>query len=477
MTIVNGGIVMIKLDINHMMADYLGMQYGVDPEAVNALAPYAKAAHANVERNRGKGWFGWMSLPEGQGEIIDKIEQVAAHVRTHFDAFVVLGIGGSALGPTAVQQALNHLRYNELPKEKRGGPKFYVEDNVDPERMASLLDVIDVETTCFNVITKSGATAETMSQYMIVSDLLKRTVGDGWQKHIIVTTDAAKGNLIKLSEKEGFERFVIPDGVGGRFSELSPVGLLAAAVCGIDIRAMLRGAAEMDRACASGDVWKNPALLEAALQYVCMTELDMNIQVVLPYADSLKSMADWFCQLWAESLGKNVTRKGMAVNVGQTPVKALGVTDQHSQLQLYTEGPYDKVVTMLKVEKFRQETRIPEGCEEFPDVSFLGGRGHGELIEAERQGTEYALYKAGRMNQTIILPEVTPETIGQLIYFFEMVTAYTGELLDIDAFNQPGVEESKIASYAVLGCALHPKYEEKREEMAKRPAPRPEYLL
>ncbi len=466
----------IRLDVNHMMADYIGHQYGVDPAAVDALAPYAKAAHAAVQRVRGTGWLGWTELPYNQKEIVEKIERVAADVRAGFDAFVVLGIGGSALGPIAVQQALNHRLWNELPKDKRNGPKLYVEDNIDPERMASLLDVIDPKKTCFNVITKSGNTAETMSQYLIISDLLKKAVGEGWQKNIIATTDAAKGNLAPLAKQEGFETFVIPDGVGGRFSELSPVGLLAAAVCGINIREMLEGAALMDEMCGSDDVWKNPALLEAVLQYICMTDMDANIQVMLPYADSLKSIADWFCQLWAESLGKNVTRKGMAVNVGQTPVKALGVTDQHSQLQLYTEGPYDKVVTFIKVENFRAETAIPHGCEQFLDVAFLGGKTHNVLIEAERQGTEYALYRAGRMNQTVILPEVSPFVIGQLLYFFEMVTAYAGELLDIDAFNQPGVEESKLASFAVLG---HPadKFAKKRDEMATRPAPVKRYLL
>ena len=467
----------IRLDVNHMMADYLGAQYGVDPAAIDALAPYARAAHENVQRCRGTGMLGWMDLPHNQDGVLEKLEAVAARVRAQFDAFVVLGIGGSALGPIAVHQALSHLRYNELPAEKRGGPRLYVEDNIDPERMASLLDVIDLKKTCFNVITKSGATAETMSQYLIITELLKREVGDGWQKHVIATTDQARGNLIKLVQSEGLESFVIPASVGGRFSELCAVGLLAAAVCGIDIRMMLKGAAMMDEVCRNnGDVWTNPALLEAALQYTCMQDMDVNIQVMLPYADSLRAVADWFCQLWAESLGKNVTRRGMAVNVGQTPVKALGVTDQHSQLQLYTEGPYDKVITFLKVEKFRAETAIPHGCEEFPDVAFLGGKTHNQLIEAERQGTEYALYRAGRMNQTITLPQVNACTIGQLLYFFEMVTAYAGELLDIDAFNQPGVEESKLASFAVLGHEAE-KFARKREEMAGRPAPREKYLL
>ena len=466
----------IRLDVNHMMADTLGMQYGIAASTVEEYAPFAAAAQRQVQARRGTGWLGWMDLPYNQEEIVCEIERVAARVRKDYDAFVVLGIGGSALGPIAVQQALNHLHYNELPAEKRGGPRLYVEDNIDPERMAALLDVVDVHKTCFCVITKSGATAETMSQYLIVSELLKREVGEGWQRQIIAVTDHAKGNLIKIAKEEGFDTFYIPDGVGGRFSEMCPVGLVPAAVCGIDIRAMLAGAAAMDERCKTDDVWKNPALLEAVLQYIAMVDMDLNVQVVMPYADSLKYIADWFCQLWAESLGKNVTRKGMAVNYGQTPTKSLGVTDQHSQLQLYTEGPYDKVVTFLKVEAFRSETPIPHGCEAFPDVAFLGGKSHNQLIEAERQGTEYALYKAGRMNQTIVLPEVNAYTIGQLLYFFEMCTAYTGELLDIDAFNQPGVETSKVASYAVLGNPAE-KYVKAREEMTGRPAAKPEYTL
>ncbi|MEG0766854.1 MAG: glucose-6-phosphate isomerase, partial [Clostridia bacterium] len=406
----------------------------------------------------------------------EQIVRVAANVRAKYENFVVLGIGGSALGPIAVQQALNHLHYNDLPAEKRNGPRLFVEDNIDPERMAALLDVIDVRKTCFNIITKSGATAETMSQYLIISERLKQEVGAGWAAQMIATTDTQRGNLIKLAKQEGFETFYIPNGVGGRFSELCPVGLLPAAVCGIDVRALLHGAAMMDEVCKSENLWENPALLEASLQYIAMQEMDVNIQVMMPYADSLKTMADWFCQLWAESLGKNVTRKGMAVNYGQTPVKSLGVTDQHSQLQLYTEGPYDKIITLMQVEKFRAETVIPHGCEEFPDVAFLGGKTHNQLIEAERAGTEYALYRAGRMSQTITLPEVNACTIGQLLYFFEMTTAYAGELLDIDAFNQPGVEESKIASFAVLGHEGE-KFAKKRYEMQTRPERLEKYRL
>ena len=464
----------IRLDANRMMADMLGDK-GISRAELANMAAKAKDAYAQVEANRGKGMQGWMDLPYNQGDVVERIEATAKRVAQEFEAFVVLGIGGSALGPLAVQQALNHLRYNELPADKRPGPRLYVEDNIDPERMASLLDVIDLKKTCFNVITKSGGTAETMSQYLIILDALKKAVGEDYKRHIIVTTSEKKGFLIKIAQREGYETFYIPDGVGGRFSELCPVGLLAAAVTGIDIRGLLAGAKDMDARCGSADLFENVALFEAALMYIAMQK-GANISVMMPYADSLKLMSDWYAQLWAESLGKNVTLSGKPVNVGQTPVKTLGVTDQHSQLQLYTEGPFDKVVTFLKVENFRAETPIPHGCDDIPTIAFLGGKSHNQLIEAERRGTEYALLRAGRMSQTITLPAVNAETVGQLLYFFELVTAYTGAMLEIDAFNQPGVEESKIAAYAVMGydSEIHTA---KREEMRACPEGKPEYVF
>ena len=464
----------IRFDFNPMMAEYVG-EHGIPRAEMEKMAGAMRDAYAMVEANRGKGMQGWMTLPYDQDEVLSAIEKTAARVREEFDAFVVLGIGGSALGPAAVHQALRHLHYNELPKEKRGGPRLYIEDNIDPERMAALLDVIDLEKTCFNVITKSGGTAETMSQYLIVLDLLKKAVGDDYRRHIIVTTSKEKGFLIKIARQEGYETFYIPDGVGGRFSELSPVGLLAAAVTGVDVRAMVAGARAMDERCASNDAWKNPALFEAGLMVSAMRK-GMNMSVMMPYADSLKLISDWYAQLWAESLGKNLTLDGKPCHVGQTPIKALGVTDQHSQLQLYTEGPFDKVITFLRVENFRATTPIPHGCDDVPTIAFLGGKSHNQLIEAERQGTEYAVYRSGHVSQTITLPTVCEETIGQLLYFLELVTAYAGALLNIDAFNQPGVEESKVASYAVMGYESE-KHSAKREEMKKRPASNPDYIF
>ena len=462
----------LKLDFNNMMKPFVGDD-GFEENELENNKKLCKKAYDRVKEGRGKNMMGWTELPYNQSEIVDDILATAKEVRKNCEYFVVLGIGGSALGPIAAFQALCHLHHNDLPKSKRKAPKFFVEDNVDPERMLALFDVIDPEKTIFNVITKSGSTSETMTQYLIIMKMLKDRLGDKAKDHMIATTSAAKGNLIKIAKAEGLKTFYIPDGVGGRFSELCPVGLLPAAVLGIDIKAMLDGAKYMDKLCLSKNYANNPAMVGALLSYLSMKN-GKNISVMMPYADSLKYMADWYCQLWGESLGKEVNLNGEKVNVGQTPVKSLGVTDQHSQVQLYTEGPSDKVVTFLAVENYRGEQVISDGCEDIPDVNFLCGHTMNELITAERKATEYALTSKGKLNRTIILPEVNAFTLGELMYFFQMETAFTGEMLEIDTYNQPGVENGKNATYALLG---RKGYEAKREELENAPKKRTDFIV
>ncbi len=445
----------VTVDYNYMMKKNIG-ETGIKESDLAELKDAAEIAYDYVKTNRGRDdiYMGWTELPYNQKEIVDDIIATAKNVRKKFKNFVVLGIGGSALGPSMVFNALCHLHHNEVSKAKRGGaPKFYVEDNVDPVRMKALLDVIDPKETCFNVISKSGATSETMTQYLIISDLLTKA-GVDLPENMIFTTDASRGNLNKIDKTFGgkFKKYVLPDGVGGRFSELCPVGLLPAAVLGIDIKAMLAGAAYMDSICNKPDINTNPALACAVLQYIGM-KMDpaKNINVLMPYSDNLKLIADWYCQLWAESLGKAVDYDGNTVNAGTTPVKSLGVTDQHSQVQLYIEGPYDKIITFISVGKYACEMPIPHGCEDIPDVGFLGGHSMQELIQAENLATSYALAKAGRMNYTINMPEINAFTMGQLMYLLELQTAYAGALLNINTFNQPGVENGKKATFALLG--------------------------
>lgn len=462
----------LKIDYNNMMAEFVGKKEGFVVKDFTNNKKIINEAFKTVSKNRGTGMMGWTELPYNQKEIVNDIIKTAKDIKKNYDNFVVLGIGGSALGPIAAFQALCHLRHNELPKRVRKAPKLYVEDNVDPERMVALLDVLDLDKTIFNVVTKSGATSETMAQYLIIMKILKDKYGDKAKDHMIATTSENKGNLIKIAKQEGLKTFYIPDGVGGRFSELCPVGLLPAAVVGIDIKEMLAGAAYMDKLCKSKDIKKNPALITAFLEYLAM-QRGKNISVMMPYADSLKYIADWYCQLWGESLGKAVDNLGNEVFVGQTPVKALGVTDQHSQVQLYREGPFDKVVTIIAVENYRATVEISKGCEDIPDVSFLCGHTMNELITAERKATEYALTTANRLNYTITLPEVNAFTIGELLYMFEMETAYTGAMLNINTFNQPGVEGGKNATYALFG---RKGYEATKAEMDSAPKKNTDYV-
>ena len=469
---------MLKLDYNNMMYESLGAQ-GIAGSDIDALAPKIEAAVAAMVKKHEDGGMDWRNLPFEQDEVVKDIREYVEEMKPQIDSFVVLGIGGSALGPMAVQQALNHFYYNELPPEKRGGyPRLYVVDNVDPERLIHLFDVLDLERSLFNVISKSGSTSETMSQFMIIEDMLQKQFGsENAKKHIVCTTDKENGNLITIAKRAGYKTFIIPSGVGGRFSELCPVGLLPAAFCGIDIQGLLEGAAEMENITRNtpGEAGykNNPAYMYAILHYIAM-QRGKNISVMMPYADSLKFISDWYAQLWAESLGKKYDLSGKVVNVGQTPVKALGATDQHSQVQLYTEGPFDKIIVLMGVEEYREEILIPKVYGDMPSLGFLGGVTHNQLIQTEQVATEYALTVAGKMNMTITLPKVTPQTLGFLLHFFEIATAFAGELMGINAFDQPGVEEGKNATYALFG---RPGYEEKKKELDARPKRDARYMI
>ena len=461
----------IRLDYNNMLAEFVG-QDGIAVTEVEAIKDKIDAAKKAMVDKRGQ--MAWRDLPHNQAEVVKDIVAYADEVCHRFENLVVFGIGGSALGPIAVQQAIHSPFYNICAGHRGGRPRLFVADNIDPRTVGQLLDIVDLNKTLFSVVSKSGSTSETMAQFMIIKDILEKELGrDAAKDHLVCTTDASNGNLIKIARVEGYKTFYIPSAVGGRFSQLCPVGLLPAAICGIDIEQMLAGAAYMDELCQNDDIWANPAYIYAILHYVAM-ERGKNISVMMPYADSLKFISDWYAQLWAESLGKKYSNDGKVVNVGQTPVKALGVTDQHSQVQLYVEGPYDKIVVLVGVDGFGQDVKIPKSFEDIPSLGFLGGHSLAKLLQAEQQATEYALMKAGRMNMTITLPQVNAHTIGQLLYLFEVATAFAGELLNIDAFDQPGVEEGKNATYAYFG---RPGYEEKKAEMDAAPKKNPKYII
>ena len=449
----------IQFDYNYMLQESLGAN-GIDAKRIDALLPQLQEVNEHKERVRGNSslFTQWMYQAEHPLDV-EEIIQTADGIRKKFKAFVMFGIGGSALGPIAMLQALNHLRHNELPEDKRNGVKIYVEDNIDPERMTALLDVLEevgIENTCFNIVTKSGSTAETLSQYFIVRDLVREKIGNRYNENFIFTTTQEHTSedhvyLFDLAREERIQCFYIPDGTGGRFSILSPVGFLPAAVAGFDLHAFLNGVRDMDVHCNSANAYDNPALFEAALMYLA-AEDGKNISVIMPYADGLKYIADWYAQLLAESLGKTVfNAEGKEkLRVGITPAKALGVTDQHSQMQLYIGGPLDKYVTIIAVENFKSSVSIPApGADD--KMAYLGGHTLNQLLRYERLASEYAMYLGGIMSQTIVLDVVDEYTLGSLMYYYMMVITYLGFLWGIDPFDQPAVEEGKNAARALLG--------------------------
>lgn len=440
----------IRINFNNVMQNRLG-SYGISEKDISKLSDKIKLAVKNLKQKREDGKLGFMYLPYDT-KTKEDIKKVASVVREKFENILVLGIGGSALGTIALHRALKHPFYSLLPKEKRKTPKLFVIDNVDPEVANGIFDVIDLKKTLVNVITKSGETAETVAFMKIVWDRLIKTVGKNKLKdHIIITTDKNKGALRKIANENGFISFAVPENVGGRFSVLSPVGLFPLACVDIDIDELLKGAEYMDSFASNTNIWKNPAFLRAIIHYIADKKFGAKITVMMPYSNALKDIADWFAQLWAESLGKKYSNDGKIVNIGLTPVKALGATDQHSQVQLYNEGPYDKVITFLRVEKFRKDEVMPNNFKEEETFSYLSGYSMADLLNIEQKATEIALTKNKRMNITITLPEISEFTIGQLIYMLEVETAFAGELYNINAFDQPGVEAGKIATYALMG--------------------------
>ncbi len=455
----------IKLDVNNMFQEMVGEEHGIAEEDIEDFQSKTNKIHEKIKKDRANSKMGFMELPAQSEELISEIEN-EVEKRKGYENFVVIGIGGSALGNIALQTALNKPYYNLDEKKRNNRPRLFVPDNADPVRLKALLESLDLEKTIFNVITKSGSTAETMSQFLVARQAVAEQLGeDKLSEHFIATTSKDSGYLRIIAERENLKTFYISDNVGGRFSVLTPVGLISAAFCGIDIRELLRGAAAMAERTSVSDLKKNPAYLNGLLQYLAYNQGKV-ISVMMPYAHQLKDMADWYRQLWAESLGKETNRDNKVINVGPTPVKALGATDQHSQAQLYMEGPYDKVITFIEVENYDEEVEIPKIYQDIEGVNYLGGHTLNELIKTEKKATELALTKRNRLNETIILPEISEYTIGQLIYMLELQTAFTGELFDINAFNQPGVELGKQYTYGVLG---RNGYNEMKEEYEERP--------
>lgn len=456
----------LQLDFSNMMTPVAD---GISAQEWKAAASAAAKAHEALMKMRSGGEIGFIDVASDARLEAQSLE-FAAQAQNHYDDVVILGIGGSALGPIALRTALCKPDWNALGRDERDGmPRLHVLDNIDPVTIHAVLERVSLSRTLFIVTSKSGGTAETMAQYLIVNARLTGAKLDP-REHIVFVTDPVKGALRPLAKSQKIPALEIPQNIGGRYSVLTPVGTLPAALLGIDITELLKGAADMARHCKSGDLRENPALIYATAQWLSDTKHGRKMHVFMPYSDPLRDFADWFVQLWAESLGKQKNGKG----VGPTPIASVGATDQHSQVQLFMEGPADKTVTFVSIAKRSAEVSMPKGFADSKELGYLGGHSLGELLDIELRATAGALAKRGRANMTIKLEKVDARHIGELIMFLEIATAYAGSLYGIDAFNQPGVELGKQFAYALLG---RPGAEAAKKEWDSLPKPDPRWSV
>jgi glucose-6-phosphate isomerase len=439
----------IQFDERNLLADMAGKANGVSRSEFERSQPKALKALKSFQKLSDEGRYGFAHQPF-QKETIQAIVKFAGSMRGQYDTVCVAGIGGSALGAWALDCGIRgpHPVQGAFTPEH---PRLVILDNVDPAFTSAALGSMEPAKTLVVVIAKSGGTAETVATFLIVRDWMEQALGAEASKRIIAVTTQGKGDLFALSQSEGYVTFGIPENVGGRFSVLSPVGLVPAALIGLNINKLTRGAAAMTQMSWLPDLEQNIALRSALWHWLIWTRKDKPIQVAFPYSNQLWGTAFWFRQLWAESLGKATNRAGEKVNVGQTPVAALGATDQHSQVQLYIEGPNDKVFTFWAVEKFASTGKIPTRRFNLPAFDALAGQSLAKLIDAERRATAAALTANGRPNCTVTLGRVDEEHLGGFLQMMEFQTAFMGELLGINAFDQEGVELGKKLTFGLMG--------------------------
>lgn len=454
----------LRFDYSQMMAESIGPEHGITESEIQKLMPRVNGIAADINNRRAAGELGFYDLPNNPASA-KEVSELAESLRAKCEDLVVLGIGGSALGGIALCRALCHPLHNLLSQaERKGAPRVFFLDNIDPLTCRAVFEKVNLEKSVFAVITKSGNTAETLSQFLIVRKLLEQKLGRAAAKdHLVIITGERPNSLRTLAEKAEYTTLSIPQNVGGRFSVLSPVGLFPAAMLGIDIFELLAGAGYMAKRCSSKSLRQNPAYLAGVLHYLGDVKKGLDIAVVMPYSDALYQVGFWFRQIWAESLGKADDVSGKKVYAGQTPVVALGATDQHSQLQLYTEGPFNKMVTFLRVENHGAALRIPRTAE--IDYAYLGGHTLGELINIEARATQMALTRAGRSSMSLTLPELNPFTIGELLFMLEVQTVFTAGLYNVNPLDQPGVESSKRYIQGMMG---RPGFEKETQEAANR---------
>ncbi len=384
-------------------------------------------------KQRGQGFY---EVIDDQA-MIDEVVAFAESVKGQYTDIAICGIGGSALGPITLRDAFTSSLEDS-------SPKLHVLENIDPDFLGEALAHFNLSSTLFLVVSKSGGTPETLAQYMFFRNEVDKAGLDP-ADHFVFVTDPEKSLLLEVSKKEGIRTFPIASNVGGRFSVQTPVGLLPAALIGVDIKELIKGMQDMRDSFLNTNFDQNIPFQLSVVQ-IGASEKGKSQNIIMPYHTKLRQFGAWCVQLIAESTGKF---KPDGTSVGITPIPSLGVTDQHSQVQLFAEGPNDKLIVFIKVETFSQDLEIPVLIDH-EKTNFMSGKSFKDLLHAEQQATADALTENDRPNITITIPELTPYYLGQLFMLFEGATAFLGEFFEIDAFNQPGVERGKVLTREIL---------------------------
>jgi glucose-6-phosphate isomerase len=441
--------------------DYSNALAFVGQHEIDYLAPQVKVAHEQLHNRTGAGsdYLGWIDLPTAYDkEEFARIKKAAERIRSDSEVLVVIGIGGSYLGARAAIEMLSHSFYNILPKEKRGAPQiFFAGNNISSVYTKHLIDLIGDRDFSVNVISKSGTTTEPAIAFRIFKNLLEQKYGkEGARKRIYATTDKARGALKTVADAEGYETFVIPDDVGGRYSVLTAVGLLPIAVAGIDIDAMMRGAADASREYAEPDLSRNASYQYAAVRNALYRK-GKTMEILVNYEPSLHYLSEWWKQLFGESEGKD--------HKGIYPASVDFSTDLHSLGQFIQEGTRNLFETVLQVESCAEEIVIGEESDNLDGLNFLAGKTMDFVNKKAFEGTLLAHTDGGVPNLVVTIPEISPYWFGYLVYFFEKACGVSGYLLGVNPFDQPGVEAYKKNMFALLG---KPGFESQKAELERR---------
>ena len=465
----------LTVDHSMAMAEVVGTANGLSEAELRELAPRLQRLDEQLQTWRCDGTAGFCALPYDTAAV-QEIKGLAKRLKEWCRDALVVGIGGSAWGARALRQALLHPSHNHFPLGQRHyHSRLFIADNIEPDSLYGMLDGLELKRTTVNVISKSGETPETLALFLFIYQILENRLGTAQAKEsFVLTTDGSQGSLSRLAAREGFPHLQVPAGVSGRFAILSAMGLFPAALAGIDIDGLLAGARFMDQRLQEAPVTENAAYRLAAIYYLGQRHKGRRVQVIMPYADSLLGLASWCGHLWAESLGKQYDSQGRQVNTGFTTLPVRGATDQHTQLQLFLEGPKDKMVTFWEVGKFQQNITIPPRFADNEGLDYLTGQTLAGLLAATKQATAWQLAERGCPNLTIQIPEVNAFTIGQLIYLCQMTVAALGGLLEIDPFGQPQIEGLKRIVCGLLG---RQGYEAEREALATFSRTMKKYLV